>query len=113
MGNVLDLRTMARALGGEVVGRQVLAPGPGHSPRDRSLSVTLSPSSPDGIIVFSHAGDPWQACKDHVKTLLGVSHAKRPSRVCRQPVGKSAHLAPVSSDRSTRALALWNGARAP
>jgi hypothetical protein len=34
---VLDLRSIARALGGEISGNQVLAPGPGHGPRDRSL----------------------------------------------------------------------------
>jgi hypothetical protein len=35
----LDLRAIARALGGEVSGRRVLAPGPQHSPKDRSLCV--------------------------------------------------------------------------
>jgi hypothetical protein len=39
---IADLRSLARALGGEVVGRQVLAPGPGHSRRDRSLSICSS-----------------------------------------------------------------------
>ena len=33
------LAEIAAALGGEVAAGQVLAPGPGHSPRDRSLSV--------------------------------------------------------------------------
>jgi hypothetical protein len=37
------LRTIAKALGGEITGKSVLAPGPGHSSRDRSLSVTPSP----------------------------------------------------------------------
>ena len=41
-----DLRGIARALGGEVAGAQVLAPGPGHGPRDRSLSVRLCASAP-------------------------------------------------------------------
>src|SRR5258707_1029858 len=50
----VNLRDLARALGGEVSGRQVLAPGPGHSPRDRSLAVRLSRSAPDGLLVFSH-----------------------------------------------------------
>ena len=52
-----NLRAVALALGGDVVGSQVLAPGPGHGPRDRSLSVKLSPSSPDGFIAHSFAGD--------------------------------------------------------
>lgn len=36
----MDLRTLAHALGGEVWGRQIFAPGPGHSRRDRSLSIS-------------------------------------------------------------------------
>jgi hypothetical protein len=35
----LELVKTARALGGEVSGRQVLAPGPSHSPQDRSLAL--------------------------------------------------------------------------
>jgi hypothetical protein len=66
---VIDTRTLARALGGDVVGRNaVLAPGPGHSRRDRSLSVRLTD---DDFLVFSHAGDDWQTCKDHVRERLG------------------------------------------
>jgi hypothetical protein len=37
-----SLQTWARALGGEVSGNSVSAPGPGHSARDRSLSLTPS-----------------------------------------------------------------------
>ena len=66
-----DPRTIARALGGDVVGRdQVVAPGPGHSPRDRSLSIRLSAISLDGFLVFSHAADDWRACRDHVLDRL-------------------------------------------
>src|SRR5262245_6957039 len=38
----LDLRAVARALGGNVSGRNVVAPGPGHSHTDRSLSLSRS-----------------------------------------------------------------------
>jgi hypothetical protein len=65
----LDARTLARALGGDVVGRNmVLAPGPGHSRKDRSLSVRLVG---DDFVVHSHAGDDWQTCKDFVRERLG------------------------------------------
>jgi hypothetical protein len=69
---------VAHALGGEVSGQQVLAPGPRHGPRDRSLSVSLSASSPDGFVTFSFAGDDFRACRDHVKAALGMA-ASRPS----------------------------------
>jgi Toprim domain len=66
----LDLRTLRRALGGEISGGQLLCPGPGHSPKDRSLSVRLINGGRD-FIVFSHAGDDWAACKDYVRARLG------------------------------------------
>ena len=67
-----DLRMIARALGGEVCGRQVLAPGPGHSPRDRSLAIRPSSAAPDGLLVHSHAGDDWRDCRDYVRQRLGL-----------------------------------------
>jgi hypothetical protein len=56
-------------LGGDVAGRDsVIAPGPGHSRKDRSLSVRLTNRE---IVVHSHAGDDWQQCKDYVRERLG------------------------------------------
>ena len=54
---MVDLRQIAKILGGYIVsGRQVLVPGPGHSPRDRSLSVTFRP---DGTFyTHSFTGQP-------------------------------------------------------
>jgi putative DNA primase/helicase len=66
---MIDALILARALGGDVVGRNVVAaPGPGHSRKDRSLSVRLAG---DDFIVHSHAGDDWQTCKDYVRERLG------------------------------------------
>jgi hypothetical protein len=58
----LDLRAIARALGGEVSGRRVLAPGPQHSPKDRSLCVSLVPAVPNGFLVHRFAGDDPIRC---------------------------------------------------
>ena len=68
----MSLQKLAAALDGEVSGNQVLAPGPGHSHEDRSLSVKLDRSAPDGLLVHSHANDDWQTCKDYVKERLGI-----------------------------------------
>jgi putative DNA primase/helicase len=68
----LDLRTIARALGGEVSGRRVLAPGPQHCPKDRSLCVSLAPTTPSGFLVHSFAGDDPIQCKDYVRARLGL-----------------------------------------
>ena len=45
------IERIAEALCGEVSGGQVRAPGPGHSAKDRSLSVTLDDKASDGFVV--------------------------------------------------------------
>lgn len=67
-----DLRSLAHALGGEVSGGQVLAPGPGHSKDDRSLAVRPSADAPGGFVVHSFAGDDALACRDHVRAKAGM-----------------------------------------
>ena len=68
----LTLAQLASATGGEVSAGQVLAPGPGHKPHDRSLSIKPSVLAPDGFIVYSHAGDDVNQCRDHVRERLGL-----------------------------------------
>jgi hypothetical protein len=69
----LTLQHVARALGGEVSGNQVRAPGPGHNPKDRSLSITLDPDAPGGFLVhtFSLSDNPL-LCKDYVREKLDL-----------------------------------------
>jgi hypothetical protein len=81
----VDLQQLARALGGEVRGGQVVAPGPGHSPGDRSLAVRLSAQSPFGFVAHSHAGDDWRACRDHVLEKLGLPALDADCRAKRYP----------------------------
>jgi hypothetical protein len=71
-----SLRQIAHALGGEISGSQVLAPGPGHSAKDRSLSVKLSSTAPDGFIVHSFSGDDPIVCRDYVRGRLGLQPFK-------------------------------------
>jgi hypothetical protein len=68
----LSLTQIATALGGKINGRQVEAPGPGHSADDHSMSVLLNSSAPDGFIVNSFSGDDPIACKDYVRGKLGL-----------------------------------------
>ena len=67
---MITLQQIARALGGEISGGQVLAPGPKHSANDRSLSIRLTDGEP-GYIVHSFAGDDPIVCKDYVRERLG------------------------------------------
>src|SRR5262249_47096710 len=73
---MLSLQQIARALGGEVSGSQVLAPGPSHSASDRSLCIKLDPSAPDGFVVHSFAGDDPIASKDYVRSKAGIEPFK-------------------------------------
>jgi hypothetical protein len=59
-------------MGGEVSGDQVRAPGPGHGPKDRSLSIKVTASAPSGFLVHSFAGDDPIHCKDYVREKLGL-----------------------------------------
>jgi hypothetical protein len=88
------LRLWAAALGGDVSGNSVRAPGPGHSARDRSLSVTPSIAAPNGFLVHSFAGDDPLGCLDYVRAKLG-SPEFSPAR-SRKPLDGS-HSEPVCS----------------
>jgi hypothetical protein len=63
---------LAAALGGEVSGNEVLAPGPNHSPKDRSLSIKFDADAPDGMLVYSFAGDDPLVCKDYIRDRAGL-----------------------------------------
>src|ERR1700731_4736281 len=67
------LASLARALGGQVSGSSISAPGPGHSAHDRSLSVTPCATAPSGFLVHSFAGDDPIACRDFVCARLDGS----------------------------------------
>jgi putative DNA primase/helicase len=97
-----DLRAAARALSGEVTGGEIICPGPGHGPRDRSLSVRLSASSPERFLVHSFAGDPWQDCRDHVARLLGIERERGPPT--RSPQADRKRPAPREDEGDRHAL---------
>ncbi len=69
---MLTPQEVARALDGEVSGNQVLAPGPEHGSKDRSLSIKLDANAPDGFLVHSFSGDDAIRCKDYVREKLGL-----------------------------------------
>lgn len=84
-----DLHRLARDLGGEVSGGQVLAPGPNHSKGDKSLAVRLDPGAPEGFVVHSFAGDDPMACRDYVRSKGGLPDW-RPTERGPSPVEKIA-----------------------
>ena len=106
------LRSMAAALGGEVMkGRKglfILCPGPGHSAKDRSLSVTLSATDPDGFVCFSHTTDAWQDCRDHVRGRTGGRSSEYRETAKRQAKRQNA-----TTDNSAGAVRLWGAGADP
>ena len=55
-----------------MTGDEALVPGPGHSAEDRSLSIKFDDAAPDGFVVHSFAGDDPIACRDYVRSKLGL-----------------------------------------
>lgn len=102
---IIDVENAARLLGGDVLGRsKIVAPGPGHSARDRSMSILLTPGAPEGFAVTSFANDDWRDCRDHIRRVLGLSSGgSKPSQFC--PTFKAS-----SGDRVRIAARLWEEA---
>src|SRR5271156_2796158 len=83
---VMDARSFAVALNGQVVGpNRILAPGPGHSPCDRSLSILVDSAAPEGFLVNSFSADDWRECRDHVRRAMGLA---KPASVARRTTGQ-------------------------
>jgi putative DNA primase/helicase len=79
---MFDLDDIARRLGGERSEFQINCPGPGHSPRDRSLAVKFSGNG--SFVVHSHAGDDFGTCRDFVRSCidgLSLSSTMQPMRL--------------------------------
>ena len=94
------LSSWARALGGDVNGRSVTCRGPGHSPRDRGLSVTPEPSAANGFLVHSFAGDDPTGCLDYVRarrpafTPQGGAPPRKPAAGAHQALARSRPSSP-------------------
>src|SRR6476646_2766726 len=105
----------ARLLDGEAAGDRVLCPGPGHSSRDRSLSVRFDPNAPGGYLVHSYASDDWSACRDYVRERLGLAPWGGPpqaqSRNCLPPAHPARLATLVAHDdfaaRTDAAMRIW------
>lgn len=105
----MSAREAAAALGGHAVSAtSILCPGPGHSPRDRSLSVRFDPKAPDGFTCHSFAGDDWQVCRDHVRAALGLGSWRDAGRL-RPQIPQKAKVA--DDDLGVWGLGIWSEAR--
>lgn len=111
----MPLNHIARVLGGTVTGGQVVAPGPGHRPHDRSLSVKIGKHGK--LIVHSHAGDDPMRCLTYVEQKLGVVWQPEPdalktfdrmeTRAIRVNGNANGNHAPKVDGRQAAALRIW------
>lgn len=100
----------------------------GHSRKDRSLSIRIDPSAPDGFLLHSHAGDDWRAARDYVRGKLGLPewqpgdeqnrrvHPTQRRAFDEAAVNREAERRPRTEDdnlRITRARAIWDEATDP
>ena len=98
------MRSLATALGGEVDGDKVKAPGPNHSPADRSLNVWLKPDAPDGFTVHSFSGDDPIICRDYVRQKAKLPAFEPKRKVALTPVAiQSSLMAAVATQRQDAA----------
>jgi putative DNA primase/helicase len=116
---MMDLRSMAAALGGVVQkgkrGSFVLCPGPGHSAEDRSLSVAPSRIDPEGFVCSSFASDAWQDCRDHVRARFNLPRFQPSRRERIQPRREqpTQPVKPAITDNSASAIRIFHAATDP
>jgi putative DNA primase/helicase len=95
----LDPRSIIQIMGGDLNGpNSVLVPGPGHSKADRSLSIKIDPTDPQGFRAHSFSGDDWRTCRDYISAKLGLNHKPQVYRL--QPT--------TAPSESEFALRLWS-----
>lgn len=103
----MTLRSIVRALGGDLYdgGRRANIPAPGHSRRDRSVSLLER----DGRLIVHTFGDAdWRAVRDDLRArgLLGQDERAAPA------TASPADDDPARRRRRECALALWEAGRA-
>ena len=72
-----DLHDLVKRHGGVVRGSSALIPGPGHSRRDRSLSIRLGRE--DRLVFYSFAGDSIEAVRDYLGLEARQGEAPNPA----------------------------------
>jgi putative DNA primase/helicase len=101
----MPLRAIVRALGGDLYdgGHRANVPGPGHNPRDRSVSLLWTG---ERLVVHGFGGADWREVLDDLRARGLIDAAGAPA---------GAGVAPATGrtprERVATALALWAGGR--
>jgi hypothetical protein len=108
-----DIKWIAHALGGEAHGPdRVQCPAPGHSPKDRGLSILFNGNDETEFVVkgFGRDGDRWQYYKDYVRGVLGQRAWEQPRNSFPQRQPRSPIIAHQADD-ADKARGLWSRGR--
>jgi hypothetical protein len=88
-------REVTKHLGGEWHGNYGLAPGHGHSSKDRSLHISPHEDDPDDVVLYSYAGDDWHAIKDELRARGVLPERRFRENVTLEAYADAKHL-PIS-----------------
>lgn len=113
-----SLAYLAKALRGEKHGDRVSCPGPGHSAKDRSLTVWFEGSR---LTCCSFAGDDWRDCMDYVRERCGLpsfepgADCGEPSRRWDTPNHSSTQISRVHrlAAKTAAAMRIWEESTDP
>lgn len=106
----MTLHAIVAALGGDLYhgGRRANVPAPGHSARDRSVSLLVSG---DRVVIHSFGAADWRAVRDRLQDLRLIDADGRISGGGR-PAPSASGTRPGRETRVATARRLWDGARA-
>lgn len=108
--NPPDLREIARRLGGDLYanGRHALLPGPGHSPRDRSLSLSLV-GDPPRLLWHSHAHDAPRLVWEYLGLAPEAGRQMTRAEIERERVKRQAEEARERARKLAFCREVWEG----
>lgn len=89
---------IVRALGGDWHGTYGSIPGPGHSRKDRSVSIRDHSSDPNDVIVNSFAFEDYRAIKDNLRHRGLLPQRLTPARTQRQDEPRKAVIVSNQDD---------------
>jgi hypothetical protein len=96
---------------GDWYGNYGLVPGPGHSAKDRSMSVRDSADG-RGVVLHSFTGDDWRPLKDRWRAAGILTNLRSPSRTettsPRPPRSKPPNDGNKQRPKQKHALQLWS-----
>ena len=81
-------REVTKYLGGDWCGNYGRAPSPGHSKKDRSLTIKPHESDPNDVIIHSFTDGDWKDLKDELR-----AHGILPERKPRENITLEAYAA--------------------